>query len=169
MHIRTCLCLAWWRDRDRDRILVPSPCPSRWLVWWARKNIMHCLLQEHHPLGFNFPVSPRWPYSLFACSYFQQSPCCFILDLTSCSETNSSCCTSLNLFYFPWGFGAIPRYHFPGLYPFVFVLQPGFFFFFYKDVVLSDTFYQSAWKKLWADCWSKDIQLKKHIGVLSIA
>lgn len=125
---------------------LPSVCFSRWLAWWFWKNNMYHLLLQHHPPGFNFLVSSRWPLTLFTCSYSPQSLCCFVpspLGLNSYSAGYGSCCASVDLFSFPVGFGELSRQLFPGLYPLrlCFCLISVF----YRDFILY-SFYQPAWK-----------------------
>lgn len=103
-----------------DGVLVTSPCPGRWLVWWVWRNIMYRLLQEQPPLGFNLPASRRWPFSLPLFFFFCLSPVATssvhlaVSCQFSCSAASTLWSTGSNLMFISregWGgVGSLPRY-----------------------------------------------------------
>lgn len=117
----TSLCLAGRRrllSVHRDGVPVTSPWPGRWLVWWDWRNTMYRLLQEQPPLGFNFPVSRRWPFQsfiffLFFVFFFYFLPVATsshhlaVSCQLSCSAAFSLCCTRFNLMFPPRSVGRL--------------------------------------------------------------
>ncbi len=73
----------------------------------SASQLTTCLmvLGEHHvppasgTSSSGIQLSLRWPFSLFACSYFLQSPCFFMSALVLCSLQLTPASTS---FPFPW-------------------------------------------------------------------
>lgn len=150
----------------RDSFLVPSPCPSRWPVWW--NIIMYRLLQEHHPLGFNFPVfQGDLIVSLPVATFYSHLAvsCQLSWILPRVLQPTAHAAPASTSFAFPGVLECSPDSS--SLGSTLCNCVAGWILRF-TDVILSDTFYHSTWKDLgWLVFWTHLAFRKKNLGDFS--